>query len=131
MLSFVGMHNCPKCGRSNTCQAGEVTCWCFEVPHILKGEESNACFCKACLLTELVHETEKYAQSVRSGARLNDIPNIYKEGDAALIEGIDYYSEGETVVMKAWYHLRRGTCCESGCRHCPYPISDNSSPMKE
>lgn len=23
-------------------------------------------------------------------------------------------------VMTAAYHLTRGTCCESQCRHCPY-----------
>jgi hypothetical protein len=23
-------------------------------------------------------------------------------------------------VFTAAHHLQRGTCCESGCRHCPY-----------
>jgi hypothetical protein len=23
-------------------------------------------------------------------------------------------------VFTATYHLERGSCCESGCRHCPY-----------
>ena len=23
-------------------------------------------------------------------------------------------------VMTATYHIARGTCCESDCRHCPY-----------
>jgi hypothetical protein len=23
-------------------------------------------------------------------------------------------------VFTAAYHLARGTCCDSGCRHCPY-----------
>ncbi|MBX2974679.1 MAG: hypothetical protein KF721_01005 [Ignavibacteriaceae bacterium] len=23
-------------------------------------------------------------------------------------------------VFTAYYHLRRGGCCGSGCRHCPY-----------
>jgi hypothetical protein len=23
-------------------------------------------------------------------------------------------------VFTAAYHLERGSCCESGCRHCPY-----------
>ena len=38
----------------------------------------------------------------------------------ALIEGEDFYREGGYVVFTAAYHLRRGRCCESGCRHCPY-----------
>jgi hypothetical protein len=37
-----------------------------------------------------------------------------------LIEGEDFYREGAYVVFTARYHLRRGYCCESGCRHCPY-----------
>jgi hypothetical protein len=32
----------------------------------------------------------------------------------------DYYLEGETLVFTAAYHLKRGSCCGSGCRHCPY-----------
>lgn len=35
-------------------------------------------------------------------------------------EGEDFYREGAYVVFTARYHLRRGYCCESGCRHCPY-----------
>lgn len=33
----------------------------------------------------------------------------------------DYYwsEEGYRVFTKA-YHLKRGYCCESSCRHCPY-----------
>jgi hypothetical protein len=38
----------------------------------------------------------------------------------ALVEGEDFYREGAYVVFTARYHLRRGRCCESGCRHCPY-----------
>ena len=32
----------------------------------------------------------------------------------------DYYFEGPNLVFTAAYHLKRGSCCESGCRHCPY-----------
>jgi len=38
-----------------------------------------------------------------------------------LIEGEDYYlsPEGYKVFTEA-FHLKRGYCCKSGCRHCPY-----------
>ena len=42
------------------------------------------------------------------------------KSSSALVEGEDYYSEGAVIVFTAHYHLRRGYCCESGCRHCPY-----------
>lgn len=32
----------------------------------------------------------------------------------------DAYMEGSCVVFTAQFHLRRGYCCNSGCRHCPY-----------
>ena len=34
--------------------------------------------------------------------------------------GPDAYLENGYVVFTAAYHLKRGACCGSGCRHCPY-----------
>ncbi|MDA8568845.1 DUF5522 domain-containing protein [Flavobacteriaceae bacterium] len=31
-----------------------------------------------------------------------------------------YYDPSGYRVFTAQYHLKRGHCCESGCRHCPY-----------
>jgi hypothetical protein len=39
---------------------------------------------------------------------------------ARLVEGKDYYVEGGKFVFTAAYHLKRGYCCNSKCRHCPY-----------
>jgi hypothetical protein len=38
----------------------------------------------------------------------------------ALVEGVDYYIENGLYVFTAHYLLKRGYCCQSGCRHCPY-----------
>ena len=32
----------------------------------------------------------------------------------------DFYYEGPNMVFTAAYHLKRGYCCNSDCRHCPY-----------
>jgi hypothetical protein len=32
----------------------------------------------------------------------------------------DYTIENGLLVFTAAYHLKRGSCCGSGCRHCPY-----------
>ena len=37
-----------------------------------------------------------------------------------LVEGEDFYWEGAVMVFTARFLLRRGYCCENGCRHCPY-----------
>ena len=37
-----------------------------------------------------------------------------------LVEGRDYYLDAGRWVFTEAYHRARGTCCESGCRHCPW-----------
>jgi hypothetical protein len=41
-------------------------------------------------------------------------------------EGTDYYWEGPYMVFTAAYHLKRGYCCKSGCRNCPYGYTPNA-----
>jgi hypothetical protein len=37
------------------------------------------------------------------------------------LEPEDYYmSEKGFLVFTERYHLKRGFCCKSGCKHCPY-----------
>jgi len=43
-----------------------------------------------------------------------------------LIEGEDFYREGPYIVFTEKYLLKRGYCCESGCRHCPYGFKKES-----
>jgi len=51
--------------------------------------------------------------------------NVFQKVDVDLLRGLlkegkDYYLEGEALVFTADYLRRRGYCCDSGCRHCPY-----------
>jgi hypothetical protein len=39
---------------------------------------------------------------------------------APLVSGIDYYVEEGRVVLTRAYHLKRGFCCNSKCKNCPY-----------
>ncbi|WP_158941780.1 DUF5522 domain-containing protein [Granulicella sp. S190] len=36
----------------------------------------------------------------------------------------DFYYEGPYLVFTAAYHRKRGYCCNSDCRHCPYKSLD-------
>lgn len=36
------------------------------------------------------------------------------------LEPEDFYYENGFMVFTAAYHLKRGSCCNSGCRHCPF-----------
>jgi hypothetical protein len=42
------------------------------------------------------------------------------EGQNNELRPEDFYYEGPYMVFTAAYHLRRGYCCNSDCRHCPY-----------
>jgi len=48
-----------------------------------------------------------------------------------LIEGEDYYltSEGYRCFTEK-YHLKRGYCCKSGCRHCAYGFDKKTGTIK-
>lgn len=104
---------CPLCGKSNDCQlctaaAYQGSCWCqeMEIPAPLLARvpadlRNKACICRACV-TEF-HRTAK---------PVTERPKI--------LPG-DFYFENGLMVFNAAYHLRRGYCCGSGCRHCPYP----------
>lgn len=50
------------------------------------------------------HQQERSARLERSGLAPEDY----------------YFSEEGYLVFTEQYHLKRGHCCQSGCRHCPY-----------
>ena len=43
------------------------------------------------------------------------------------LEKEDYYiNEQGYKVFTEKYHLKRGYCCKSGCKHCPYGYNKNT-----
>ncbi|MBY0435492.1 MAG: hypothetical protein K2U26_15425 [Cyclobacteriaceae bacterium] len=38
-----------------------------------------------------------------------------------------YYWENGFMVFTEAYHKKRGYCCQSGCRHCPYGFKKSNS----
>jgi hypothetical protein len=42
-------------------------------------------------------------------------------------EETDFYWENGLMVFTEAYHLKRGFCCQSGCRHCPYGFEKKKS----
>ncbi len=48
------------------------------------------------------------------------------------IEEGDYYLSPEGYkVFTQQYHLKRGYCCESGCRHCPYGYDSKTNQRRQ
>lgn len=42
----------------------------------------------------------------------------------------DYYIENGFYVFTEQFHLKRGHCCKSNCRHCPYGFQDKKEASK-
>lgn len=45
-----------------------------------------------------------------------------------LVLGVDYTMDGDKLVFTERYHRKRGYCCNSRCRHCPYGLAPNAPP---
>jgi hypothetical protein len=43
-----------------------------------------------------------------------------EESEANEKDPSDYYFEDGLLVFTETHHLKRGYCCQNGCRHCPY-----------
>ncbi len=41
-----------------------------------------------------------------------------------------YYNDNGLMVMTESYHLRRGYCCDNGCKHCPYKNKNEQNDTK-
>jgi hypothetical protein len=65
------------------------------------------------------------------GGDMNDSDDDLGESrqDQELREGIDYYIEEGLFVFTATFLQKRGYCCESGCRHCPYNYKSEATEL--
>ena len=111
---------CSACAAVFTCGTtqGKKGCWCADLPPLpLAGRPEQDCLCPKCLVEAL-----SKADGANEACDANSSPTAHSTASvrAPLIEGEDFYFEGEAMVFTAQYLLRRGYCCESGCRHCPY-----------
>ncbi len=60
------------------------------------------------------------ASSVENEKVTEQKKSIESSSGERLVEEVDYYIENGLYVFTEHYLLKRGYCCQSGCRHCPY-----------
>ncbi|WP_018344957.1 DUF5522 domain-containing protein [Cytophaga aurantiaca] len=94
------LKSCSVCSADMTCGSTDEQCWCMAYEPISGVEDGKDCLCEACLKEALAKEE----------AVLNKF----------LVQEDDYYIENGFYVFTRSYHLKRGSCCKNGCRHCPY-----------
>jgi hypothetical protein len=102
---------CPLCGKPNDCQLCTSTaykgpCWCAKakipdelIARVAPDLQNKACVCRACVSAFQRKQPGASTRKISPG---------------------DFYFDDGLMVFTAAYHLRRGYCCGSGCRHCPY-----------
>jgi hypothetical protein len=112
------MTNCCQCGAAFSCTP-EDTCWCFAYPNILELSDSS-CLCTDCLHEQIREKVQAISEAFTPEDALYNNPYKDLPKSTQLIEGIDYYEENGFFVFTKWYHIKRGYCCKSGCRHCAY-----------
>ena len=118
MSSLAEPERCPWCGHGNDCQlcsagADKGPCWCFDAvipPELIDHDAPTSHSNRACICRHCVNAFHREQSPHRPAAKLS--PG-------------DFYFENGLIVFTAQYHRRRGFCCGSACRHCPYPKADS------
>jgi hypothetical protein len=110
--------NCLKCNTPVFCTKNNE-CWCYNYPQILSLEETS-CMCEACFHKVIIFKVAELEDGIDPATALNNNPYKELHKSEQLVEDVDYFLENGFFVFKKWHHLKRGYCCKSGCRHCPY-----------
>jgi len=111
---------CPACAAEFTCkpEQGATSCWCKHYPAVIAFENGQHCYCPKCLAKLASESIIKHLQTLTLEQSVA-LASRYRT-DLAPVENIDYTLDAGNLVFSRWYHLKRGSCCGSGCRHCPY-----------
>lgn len=117
--------SCFNCNAPLQCTASK-TCWCTTYPALVAIDETAECLCPDCLKIKIISKIGVLVQEITTGKRENDVAQY---ATRRLIDGIDYHIENGMWVFTEWYHLKRGSCCGSGCRHCPYDHVNVKRPL--
>lgn len=70
-----GSRKCPRCGTAFTCgvQAGQATCWCFDLPHVMKMDDAGeGCLCLNCLKAQIEAVQRELALADQLGSNKDD-----------------------------------------------------------
>lgn len=112
--------SCSKCDKSFRCgsEGEKDRCWCNSYPPLFVPGALN-CMCEECLYNATKEKIDSYVLEMTPDKAITD-NKAARLPRSELLKGIDYYLENSLWIFTAWYHLKRGNCCQNGCRHCPY-----------
>ena len=112
---------CDGCGAEILCDASskKSTCWCQSFPHLPfdVAVEEFRCLCPSCLGDRLDRSVQR---AIKTDIEKTLVQIADSVSNDEFVEFVDYRIENGNYVFSSWYHLKRGFCCGSGCRNCPF-----------
>lgn len=120
-MNGLKVKNCSSCGTAFNCgdSPDGNKCWCNDFPPIFVPSEVVDCLCPNCFKNACAVKIDDFVNTITPEIAVDNKASVLPKNNT-LIEGIDYYLENGNYVFKEWFHLKRGSCCGNGCRHCPY-----------
>jgi hypothetical protein len=103
---------CKRCGKHFACDVTSISrCQCNTITlsnetHAFLENTLWGCLCINCL--SAINE------------KVVSIQGKTFPSPEEVEEGVHYYLENGFWVFTELYHMLRGRCCKSGCRHCAY-----------
>lgn len=109
------MITCFTCGEKFDCNS-DRSCWCKKLIQMTEIGIGSACKCPNCLSRDIQEYLSDHPDQATSFWKVQKT-----QGTGQVTEGIDYHiNEAGNWVFTAYYHLRKGYCCQNGCLYCPY-----------
>lgn len=90
----------------------------MNLPSLLEPNPSQDCFCPSCLAKATAKAIDQKIND-KTHQEMLELASVYNN-KGGFVEHIDYTIENGNYVFTKWYHLKRGQCCDSGCRNCPF-----------
>ena len=101
---------CKRCKSDFECNAANISrCSCAS---IRLRDDTKRYLAKTkydCLCTPCLRELNELHQKIAA-----EVPGAELQNER------DYYIENGLMVFTEYYHIKKGYCCKSNCRHCAY-----------
>lgn len=109
--------NCQRCDVPFECLVEDIrNCSCYDVSLSSESETYLAKTNFDCLCTPCLNAINDLLENIA----------IDEQTQIQLEDGKDYYMERDFMVFTEYYHIKRGYCCKSKCRHCAYGYNTKS-----
>ena len=91
----------------------------MELPPVLQADVDRECLCQECLASQIAERFK--VEPAKAAHYFGNPSKEVLNSTSTLEEGLDYYiNDGGNWVFTTFYHLKKGYCCQNGCKHCPY-----------